>query len=128
MLLKIISNDPFVNKRSKLGNYIEGTCKKFPSTNFSHFPTHAHGIHYLLLISPDHSFFSFPKFPCLFNLQWLRCSLQSLFSSFPLLLLLYFLSHTGSAWCLHLVLFFFPFFFISFFFLLKFSITIFFFF
>ena len=56
-------------------------------------------------------------------------ALFSLFSRlFPLLLLLYFLSHTGSTWCLHLVLFSF---FLSFssplFFLLRFSVTIFFF-
>ena len=67
-----------------MGNYIEGTSKKFPSTNFSHFPTYAHGLHYLLLISLNHSFFffSFPKFPRLFNLQWLKCFLPSLFSSY----------------------------------------------
>ena len=32
-----------------MGNYIEGTCKEFPSTNFSHFPTYTHGLHYLLI-------------------------------------------------------------------------------
>ena len=59
----------------------------FPSTNFSHSPTHSRGLQYLLLISPDHFFFlfSFPKFQRLLNLQTSmahRCSLQSLFSSF----------------------------------------------
>ena len=101
-----------------MGNYIEGTCKKFPSTNFSHFPTHAHGLHYLLLISPNHSFFffSFPRFPRLFNLKWLRCSLQFLFSSFSSSSSFVFsLSH---RLCLmpSSCSFFFPFFFISFFF------------
>ena len=58
-------------KQNNLGNYIEGTFKKFPSTNFTHSPTHSRGLQYLLLISPDHFFFlfSFPKFQRLLNLQ-----------------------------------------------------------
>ena len=31
-------------KQNNLGNYIEGTSKKFPSINFSHFPTHSCGL------------------------------------------------------------------------------------
>ena len=82
-------NGLFVNKINKLDNYIEGTFKKFPFTKLFPFPNPltSHGLHYVLLISPDHSFFfffffSFRKFQRLINLQWLRCSLQSLFSSF----------------------------------------------
>ena len=81
-------NGLFVNKRNKLDNYIEGTFKKFLFTKLFPFPNPltSHGLHYVLLISPDHSFFffffSFRKFQRLINLQWLRCSLQSLFSSF----------------------------------------------
>ena len=81
-------NGLFVNKRNKLDNYIEGTFKKFPFTKLFPFPNPltSHGLRYVLLISPDHSFFffffSFRKFQRLINLQWLRCSLQSLFSSF----------------------------------------------
>ena len=70
-----------------MGNYIEATSKNFPFTKLFPFPNPltSHGLHYVLLISPDHSFFfffSFRKFQRLINLQWLRCSLQSLFSSF----------------------------------------------
>ena len=109
VIKKIISSGLFVNKTNNLGNYIEGTSKKFPSTNFSHFPTHSCGLQYLLLLLCDHSVFFFPflKFQHLFNLQWLTGALFSLFSHLFLLLLLYFLSHTGFASCLHLSLFFF---------------------
>ena len=64
-------NGLFVNKRNKLGNYIEETSKKFPFTKLFPFPNlvTSHGLHYVLLISPDHSFFFlFPKFKRLFNL------------------------------------------------------------
>ena len=93
---------------------MEGTSKKFPSTDLSHSPTHSRGYSSSHLTTPSSSsHFQSSNVSSIFRLQWLTAALFSLFSHLFLLLLLlllillYFLSHTGFASCLHLVLFFF---------------------
>ena len=104
-----------------MGNYREGTCKKFPSTNLSHFPTHAHGLHYLLLISPNHSFSS-SHFQSS-HVSSIFSGLGALFSLFSHLFLFFFFcifsltrSHRLCLMPSSRSFFFFPFFFISSFF------------